>query len=404
MTKGRAAALVVLLAALTQLRSFAQSASRPADRQSFASTATAILVDVIVRDKKGHPVTDLTAEDFQLAEDSVPQKIDSFTRISHGSGIGIDVAWRSPGHTVNVAGAGAAASDPASEAEAATTALVFDHLSTESLRLAQKATLGFVPLTGESSARVGVFATDPGVRVIQPYTTDRTRIRVGVEKVMASGTSTEEQKAQRMDELLDRRRELSAETRSAESSAASAAGGAATRAASEIGAREMELQLLQTELNMIRSFDYLDRGHKGYDTSVALLSIIETLAYTPGRKTIVFFSEGLPVTPALSARLDAVIDAANRANVTTYAIDAKGLQPKSSLANVRKEMETFSEERLSQVMAGGDRSQQPLTMGLERVEDTLKLDSRSRSRPAGSRHRRFPRRRNERSVFRVSPD
>ena len=40
-------------------------------------------------------------------------------------------------------------------------------------------------------------------------------------------------------------------------------------------------------------------------------------------------------------------------------------------------METFSEERLSQVMAGGDRSQQPLTMGLERVEDTLKLDSRS---------------------------
>src|SRR6185436_10651133 len=104
MTKGRAAALVVLLAALTQLRPFAQSASRPADRQSFVSTATAILVDVVVRDKKGHPVTDLTAEDFQLAEDSVPQKIDSFTRISHGSGIGIDVAWRSPGHTVNVAG------------------------------------------------------------------------------------------------------------------------------------------------------------------------------------------------------------------------------------------------------------------------------------------------------------
>jgi len=365
----------ILLLVASDARPTAQSASRPADRQSFASTATAILVDVIVRDKKGHPVTDLTAEDFQLAEDSVPQKIDSFTRISHGSGIGIDVAWRSPGHTVNVAGA--AASDPASEAEAATTALVFDHLSTESLRLAQKATLGFVPMTGESSARVGVFATDPGVRVIQPYTTDRTRVRVGVEKVMASGTSTEEQKAQRMDELLDRRRELSAETRSAESSAASATGGAATRAASEIGAREMELQLLQTELNMIRSFDYLDRGHKGYDTSVALLSIIETLAYTPGRKTIVFFSEGLPVTPALSARLDAVIDAANRANVTTYAIDAKGLQPKSSLANVRKEMETFSEERLSQVMAGGDRSQQPLTMGLERVEDTLKLDSRS---------------------------
>ena len=328
MTRGRAAALVVLLAALTQLRPTAQSASRPADRQSFVSTATAISSMSSSAIRRGTR-SQTYAADFNPGGQR-SQRLTPLHASSHGSGIGIDVAWRSPGHTVNVAGAGAAASDPASEAEAATTALVFDHLSTESLRLAQKATLGFVPMAGESSARVGVFATDPGVRVIQPYTTDRTRIRVGVEKVMASGTSTEEQKAQRMDELLDRRRELSAETRSAESSAASATGGAATRAASEIGARETELQLLQTELNMIRSFDYLDRGHKGYDTSLALLSIIETLVYTTGRKTIVFLSEGLPVTPALSAKLDAVIDAANRANVTTYAIDAKA-QPKARL-------------------------------------------------------------------------
>jgi len=366
--------LIVVLAALMQPHSSAQSPPRPPDRQSFTSTATAILVDVVVRDKKNHPLTDLSAADFQLAEDGIPQKIDSFTRVSHGSGIGIDVAWRSPANTVNIAAP--SHSDGASEAEAATTALVFDHLSAESLRLAQKATLEFVPLSGESSARVGVFATDPGVRVIQSYTTDRTRIRQGVEKVMASGSSTEEHKAERMDELLDRRRELSSETRSAEASASTALGGAGSRVASEIGARETELGLLQTELNMIRSFDYLDRGHRGYDTSLALLSVIETLQYTPGRKTIVFFSEGLPVTPALSARLDAVIDAANRANVTAYAIDAKGLRSKSALANVRKEMENFSEERLGQVV-GSDRTQQPLTMGLERVEDTLKLDSRS---------------------------
>jgi VWFA-related protein len=373
---GAAALAVVLLAVMTGERSSAQS-TRPPDRQSFISTATAILVDVVVRDRKGRPVTDLSAADFQVSEDGVRQKVDSFTRVSHGSGIGIDVAWRSPANTTTVNGAGSPSSGTPAEPEAATTALVFDHLSAESLRLAQKATLEFVPMRGESSARVGVFATDPGIRVIQPYTTDRTRIRQGVEKVMASGSSTEEQKAQRMDDLLDRRRELSAETRSAEASAVTALGGAATRVASEIGARETELQLLQTELNMLRSFDYLDRGHKGYDTSLALLSIIESLVYTPGRKTIVFFSEGLPVTPALSAKLDSVIDAANRANVTAYAVDAKGLRSKSSLANVRKEMEAFSEERLGQVMTGSDRTQQPLTMGLERVEDTLKLDSRT---------------------------
>jgi len=377
MTRRRAATFVLLLGALIQGRPSAQSALRPADRQSFAATATAILVDVVVRDKKGKPVTDLNAADFQVAEDGVPQKVDSFTRVSHGSGIGIDVAWRSPANTVNITGAGAAPSDPDAAREEGTTALVFDHLSAESLRLAQKATLEFVPMTGESSARVGVFATDPGVRVVQPYTTNRTHIRQGIEKVAAAGTSTEEQKAQRMEDLLDRRRELSAQAQSAQTSAGAATGATAGLVASEIGARETELQLLQTELNMIRSFDYLDRGHKGYDTSLALLSIIESLAYAPGRKTIVFFSEGLPVTPALSAKLDAVIDAANHANVTTYAIDAKGLRSKSALANVRKEMESFSEERLGQVTAGSERTQQPLSMGLERVEDTLKLDSRT---------------------------
>jgi VWFA-related protein len=373
----RGVAFVVVLAVLTRPPTSAQSPSPSPDRQAFTSTATAILVDVVVRDKKGHPVTDLTAADFTVAEDGVPQKVDSFTRVSHGSGIGIDVAWRSPENTVRIADAGASSASPAADAEAATTALVFDHLSAESLRLAQKATLEFVPMSGESSARVGVFATDPGVHVIQPYTTDRTRIRQGVEHVMAAGSSTEEQKADRMDELIDRRRELSAQTQSAQASALSAVGAAASRVGSEIGSRETELQLLQIELNMLRSFDYLDRGHKGYDTSLALLSVIETLAYTPGRKTIVFFSEGLPVTPALSAKLDAVIDAANRANVTAYAIDAKGLRSKSSLTNVRKEMESFSEERLGQVATGTDRTQQPLSMGLERVEDSLKLDSRT---------------------------
>src|SRR5439155_3307851 len=113
---------------------------------------------------------------------------------------------------------------------------------------------------------------------------------------------------------------------------------------------------------MLRSFDNMDRSHKGYDTALALLAVVESLAYLPGRKTIVFFSEGLPVSPALSARLDDVIDVANRANVTAYAIDAKGLQSKSLMTNARKEMTEFAEQRLNQVTTGTDHTEQPLTM------------------------------------------
>jgi VWFA-related protein len=370
------AALLLAGSGTVTVRSQSPAAAR-AD-QAYASAATAILVDVVVRDRRGRPVTDLTAEDFEIYEDGANQKVDTFTRVSRGGGIGVGVAWKAGGSTTSVM-----TSRPVPESAAetprtddTTVALVFDHLSSDSLRLAQRATLDYVPMTGNAEVRVGVFATDPGFRVIQPYTTDRTVIRSAVARVTPSGTASEEDKGERAEELQGRRRELETQNATA-TSAAGISGAAMARNSSEIGAREADLRLVQTELNMLRSFENLDRDHRGYATSGALLGVVESLSLLPGRKTIVFFSEGLPVSPALAARLDAVIDAANRANVTTYAIDAHGLRTKTSAATLKKEMDGFVEDRFSQLSSGTDRTNQPLTMAFERVEDTLNLDSRT---------------------------
>lgn len=352
-------------------------AQAPAARaaQTIESTATAILVDVVVRDSRGRPVLDLSADDFRLEEDGVAQAIDSFTRVSRGNGIGIGVAWKSETPVTAVS------PDPATPAgdppgEESTTAIVFDHLSPETLSLAQQATLDYVPMNGEGSARVAVFATDPGIRLLQPYTSDLSKVRQAVARVSPSGTATEERQIERGDELLDRRRELREQT-AAVTSNSSASGQARARNAAALGQLETELRMVQTELNMMRSFDNLDRGYRGYDTWRGLQAVVGSLAQYPGRKTLVFFSEGLPVSPVLAARLDTVIDAANRANVTAYAIDANGLRARSSLVNLRREVEGFAEERLNQLASGNDVTEQPLTMAFERVEDTLTLDSRA---------------------------
>ena len=371
-------AALVLLGSIQRSELAGQAGATAPERQSLSSGTTAILVDVIVRDRKNMPVTDLGAADFDLYEDGVRQKVDTFTRVSRGSGIGIGIAWKAPNPTVAVTPP-PPSSPPGADGpmEETTIAVVFDHLSSETLRVAQKATLQYIPAKGESRGRIGVFATDAGVRLVQRYTNDVTRVREAIERVIPAGTAAEEQKSDRNDQLTARRRELQDLIQAGESSVTAGGGAAVAANAAELGRRQADLRLIQTEMNMARAFDSMDRDHKGYDTTLGLLSVVQSLSVYPGRKTVVFFSEGLPVSPALSARLDYVIDLANRVNVTAYVIDANGLRTKGTAANMQKELQTFADERLAQVASGADRTEQPLTMAFERVEDTLKLDSRT---------------------------
>ena len=62
----------------------AQQPAPPAQRATggYKSETVAIMVDVVVRDRRGDPVTDLGPEDFELLEDGVPQQIGSVSLYS----------------------------------------------------------------------------------------------------------------------------------------------------------------------------------------------------------------------------------------------------------------------------------------------------------------------------------
>ena len=57
----------------------ASSSRRRRAAGTVAEGVRAVLVDVVVRDKRGQPVRDLAQSDFEIIEDGVPQKIGSFT-------------------------------------------------------------------------------------------------------------------------------------------------------------------------------------------------------------------------------------------------------------------------------------------------------------------------------------
>ncbi len=75
--------VAALLLAATVVAPTAQQAA-PASQPTFRSGVTAVTTDVIVRDKDGRFVADLTKEDLAVVEDGVPQTITSFSLVHGG--------------------------------------------------------------------------------------------------------------------------------------------------------------------------------------------------------------------------------------------------------------------------------------------------------------------------------
>jgi VWFA-related protein len=128
---------------------------------------------------------------------------------------------------------------------------------------------------------------------------------------------------------------------------------------------------------MLRSFEALERDQQGFASTNGLLSVVNGLRSLPGRKTVVFFSEGLAIPANVQAQFRSVIHGANRANVSVYAMDAAGLRAESMNAETRKEMQQAQARRLRVLESGRDDASGAMTRGLERNEDLLRLHPES---------------------------
>ncbi len=72
----------------------------------------------------------------------------------------------------------------------------------------------------------------------------------------------------------------------------------------------------------------LGRAQSDFGANSVLLSIrdvAKSLQGVPGRKTMILFSSGFPLTPERQSELTATIDALNKANIAVYPIDVRGL-------------------------------------------------------------------------------
>src|ERR1044072_5464031 len=82
--------------------------------------------------------------------------------------------------------------------------------------------------------------------------------------------------------------------------------------------------------------------------------------------------------PSAMLKFPAVINAANRANVSIYSIDAAGLRVESGTAEAARELNSIAAAGMGNQARGDDRGGSgPYMRALERNEDLLRFDPRS---------------------------
>lgn len=345
----------------------AAAAASPQEQQDsrFKAAATAVTVDVVVRDQRGRPVTDLQRADFQLLEDDVPQQVRDLTLVG-----GSFEAVSKPEKNNALAGARAsAAGQPAAAAPAPTfVALVFDRLSPEARALSHKGALTYLE-TSRPQDFAGVFLSDLSLIALQTYTTDRARVKKGIDEAASRATAN-------FDRLRVGPRAFGdpdpgvPPTAGAESEGRAAPDDPSNTRTVDPGATPA-MNIVAMTRRMERAYEAMARDQQGHATIISLMAIISGLGELPGRKTVIFFAEALAIPPNVLSQFESVVATANRLNVSVYSVDAAGLRVHSGQSETSRRINATGAQALQR---DPDKPEGKLLDALEVNEDNLRRD------------------------------
>lgn len=233
-----------------------------------------VQIDATVTDSRGQHVADLTADDFEISQDGRPQRISTFAYV-RGAGR-VAAPERS--------GAPIGSSRPLTAGQVRRTiALVVDDLglSFESTARVRDVLRTFLDKQMQPGDLVAIIRTAAGSGALQQFTSDRRMLQTAVERIRWN--------------MLGRAAPFLAQPDA-----------------------ERQLDAFRNEIFSV-------------GTLGAINYVVRGIAALPGRKSVIVLSDGFPMTDATGEygrvldSLRSLVDAANRAGVVIYSVDARGL-------------------------------------------------------------------------------
>ena len=294
----------------------------PAGRRPTFKSATALVeVDVIAREPGGRFVPSLTAADFEILEDDVPQTIDHFYLVTRRLGTAPEPA--------------STAVDPLRGADR-TERRVFvfffdsDHLSSGSLLKLKNAAISFVNAELRPDDFAGVYVN--GALVNGHLTNHKQELLDAIRRAEPATDNVET----RTRALLEFPRigsyQEAAQIESGDRGTLGdvgqrACGGDEARLCAAEGGREFVEDKLQRKARL-----FVDQArHAAGATIRSMTYVVRNLSGLEGRKTLVLLSEGFRTDDARS-NLPQLAGQASRAGVTIYCLDARGTSARGGTA------------------------------------------------------------------------
>ena len=314
----------------------------------FPSGAQAVVLDVIARDKKGRTVCDLRADELEVLEEGKPKTILSFRFVDRGP-------LAEPTAAPAAAPVTAAPPEPNTVRSPTLVTLLFDALDAEGRLFARRAATELLDDQSRPDLVFSVFVVGNRLRLLQQFTGDRTAAAAAVERAcsMIDPRGVVPSSAE-----MDRASERASRTADVAQSAADAAlgGGGGAAAGAAAGQAEADAKFAEVELRAVELAESVERSQRGNASLFGLFALARQQQRLAGRKAIVYFSEGLEVPNQLQPLYRSVVSEANRANLSIYSVDARGLRTTSDFDRTRTDLTKSRETVRRQVQSRGGRA------------------------------------------------
>jgi len=316
-----AAMLLSASSLVSQTPSPQQASPNPTTTPTIRVNTEEVNLDMVFHDKKGKAVHDIRPEQVHVYEDGVEQHLNSFKYL--------EGATNAPSSApAAVPSSGSIPLDPMREVRLVT--LVFERLDPEGKRFFHQALQDILKMAPEQNLYFSVMVVDEKLHMIQPFTNDRAELMKTVEKSEMWQFIQYQQNSAAIKAQLARtlsggepgsQSAISGDGASAPTITSS---GNAAPSANAIGA-SINYRMAKMEYDMLEQADAANRQADARGTIDALLALVKAESQLPGRKVVLYFNPWLSIPEVAKEQYRFMVSAANRANITFYTVDPKGL-------------------------------------------------------------------------------